>query len=503
MKKHRFSTVIPSLGFALDGSKIRREAKRSRLLENLSSLAIGAMERLERGAIANGSENRMVGHYWLRAPELAPTDAIRASIEETRTSIYEFTRKVHRGEIMANGRHFTHLLCIGIGGSALGPQLLCDALRPPRSPMEVFFIDNTDPDGFVRCFLAVENHLDRTLVLVTSKSGSTPEPRNALVSTVEFFHSRGIRFADRAIAITGEGSSLHRQAVWEKWLGTFPMWDWVGGRTSITSAVGLLPAALCGVNVEAFLNGAAAMDRHTRGLENNPALLLAQCWYHAVEGKGKRDMVILPYRDALSLFPRYLQQLVMESLGKRCNRQGEEVWQGVSVYGNKGSTDQHAYIQQLRDGPNNFFATFIGVLNRQRFNGDVDFLSSLITASDYLEGFLLGTQAALNENGRQTISITLDKLDAFSLGMLIALYERAVGFYAEFIDINAYDQPGVEAGKKAAARILALKEKVLNYLGKQRKSMIPEASIIAKQLECKDDVEMIAILLQRMGYGDV
>ena len=172
-------------------------------------------------------------------------------------------------------------------------------------------------------------------------------------------------------------------------------------------------------------------------------------------------MVVLPYKDRLLLFSRYLQQLVMESLGKHLNLKGERVDQGIAVYGNKGSTDQHAYVQQLRDGVNNFFVTFIRVLES---GGSAYEVEPGVTAGDYLHGFLLGTRAALFENDRESMTITIPRVDARTVGGLIALFERAVGLYASLIGINAYHQPGVEAGKKAAASILALQGKVLAAL---------------------------------------
>jgi glucose-6-phosphate isomerase len=162
------------------------------------------------------------------------------------------------------------------------------------------------------------------------------------------YHEMGLHFGRHAVAITGDSSALDQVADNERWLARFPMWDWVGGRTSELSAVGLLPAALQGFDIDTMLRGASVMDERTRRLEthNNPAALLALMWYHATEGKGKKDMVILPYKDRLELFARYLQQLVMESLGKEKDLQGNIVHQGIAVYGNKGSTDQHAYVQQ-------------------------------------------------------------------------------------------------------------------------------------------------------------
>jgi glucose-6-phosphate isomerase len=241
-------------------------------------------------------------------------------------------------------------------------------------------------------------------------------------------------------------------------LERFDLPDWVGGRTSIMGAVGLLPAALIGADLRAFLAGAAAMDVLTRrpDLERNPAALLAASWYLAGDGKGLRDMVVLPYRDRLEVFSRYLQQLVMESLGKKLDRDGQVVHQGIAVYGNKGSTDQHAYVQQLRDGVDNFFVTFIEALDDPSDIQPVDGENP----ADFLDGFLQGTRTALLEGGRQSLTISLQVFNERSLGALIALFERAVGYYGELVNINAYHQPGVEAGKKAAAEILALQQRI-------------------------------------------
>jgi len=213
-----------------------------------------------------------------------------------------------------------------------------------------------------------------------------------------------------------------------------------------------------------MLDGAASMDRLTRAeaVIKNPAALLALAWHHAGDGKGGKDMVVLPYSDRLALFSRYLQQLVMESLGKEKDLDGNVVHQGIAVYGNKGSTDQHAYVQQLRDGVPNFFATFIEVL-RDRDGSGIE-VEHDVTSGDFLEGFLLGTREALYDNGRHSITITVPDVSPRTVGMLIALYERAVGLYASLVNINAYHQPGVEAGKKAAASVLDLQRKLMEQL---------------------------------------
>ena len=227
---------------------------------------------------------------------------------------------------------------------------------------------------------------------------------------------------------------------------------------------GASPGRAGGIDVDGFIEGARVMDEATRTLacSGNPAAMLALAWYEATEGCARRAMVVLPYKDRLCLLARYLQQLIMESIGKRYDLDGQEVCQGLAVYGNKGSTDQHAYVQQLRDGPDDHFVTFIEVLED---GGPGVSVSEGVTAGDYLSGFLAGTRAALTEVGRRSLTITLDRVDARSLGALVALFERAVGLYATLVGINAYHQPGVEAGKKAAVSVLELQARLIAALG--------------------------------------
>jgi glucose-6-phosphate isomerase len=329
--------------------------------------------------------------------------------------------------------------------------------------MKPCFIDNTDPDGIDRVLTEIGNDLDNTLCIVISKSGGTIETRNGMLEVAAAYRKAGLSFERHSVAITGVGSNLYNLAKSGGWLAIFPMWDWVGGRTSITSPVGLLPAALQGLDIDGMLKGAALCDTITRGTEtlSNPSALLALAWFHATRGHGVKDMVILPYKDRLMLFPKYLQQLVMESLGKEKDLNGKVVTQGIAVYGNKGTTDQHAYIQQLREGLNNFFVTFIGVLH------DHDMASIEVEpgvpSGDYLSAYLQGTRNALYEKDRESVTITIETLNAQSIGALIALYERAVGFYASLVNVNAYHQPGVEAGKKAAGLVIELQTKALAF----------------------------------------
>lgn len=447
----------PDLDFSIDFSLMDIPPDFSGALSAEIVKAFSDMAALEDGAIANPDENRMVGHYWLRAADLAPTDALRKAITGPLEDLKEFANDVHSGKISApSGVPFARILLIGIGGSALGPQLVNDALGA-NAKLPIHFFDNTDPAGMDRVIAGLKTGgLDKTLVLVISKSGGTPETRNGMLEAKAAYESAGLDFGRHAVAVTGKGSKLDQFAWEHHFIARFPMEDWIGGRTSVLSTVGLVPAALQGIDIDELLAGAAAMDRKTRATEwkTNAAMKLALAWHHATKGKGEKDMVVLPYKDSLALFSKYLQQLVMESLGKELDLDGNRVNQGLAVYGNKGSTDQHAYIQQLRDGVNNFFAIFIEVRHGRK--GSSIEVEPGTTSADYLQGFLRGTRKALHENGRQSLTISIPETGPFQLGMLIALFERAVSFYASLVNINAYHQPGVEAGKKAAGVFLAL-----------------------------------------------
>lgn len=264
------------------------------------------------------------------------------------------------------------------------------------------------------------------------------------------------------------------------------------------SAVGLLPAALQGLDIQGLLKGAALCDELTRKKDthSNPAALLALAWFHATNGRGQKDMVILPYKDRLQLFSKYLQQLIMESIGKEKDINGKVVNQGITVYGNKGATDQHAYMQQLRDGVNNFFATFIEVLNDH--DAPALEVEPGVTSGDYLSAFLQGTRNALAENGRESVTITIEKLDAQSIGALIALYERAVGLYATLVNVNAYHQPGVEAGKKMAGVVIKLQGDVLAYLTKNNSASFT-AEAVAKAMGAEESVETVFKILEHLS----
>ncbi|AFY41585.1 glucose-6-phosphate isomerase [Nostoc sp. PCC 7107] len=488
------------LGLYLDVSRMRFDDAFVESLRPKFDKAFRDMAELEKGAIANPDENRMVGHYWLRNPDLAPTPELTQEIVQTLEQIEAFAEKVQTGAIHPpRANRFTDIISIGIGGSALGPEFVSEALASDFPPLKIHFIDNTDPAGIDRILNQLRNSLASTLVLVISKSGGTPEPRNGMIEVKKAYAGHNLDFAQYAVAITSHGSNLDKIAQSEGWLATFPMYDWVGGRTSEMSTVGLVPAALQGIDIRAMLDGAKEMDDATRipDIKNNPAALLALSWYYAGDGKGKKDMVVLPYKDSLALFSRYLQQLVMESLGKEQDLDGNIVHQGIAVYGNKGSTDQHAYVQQLRDGVPNFFATLIEVLEDR--HGQSPEIDPGVTSGDYLSGFLQGTRKALYENQRDSITITIPQVNARTVGALIALYDRAVGFYGNLVNVNAYHQPGVEAGKKAAAAILDLQTKVVAVLQAEKTPL--SLAEIAKKAGAAEEVEAIYKILRHLNVN--
>jgi glucose-6-phosphate isomerase len=461
------------LGLTLDISRMTFPEDFFSKMAPLTDKAFADMKKLEAGEIVNPDEGRMVGHYWLRNAKLAPTPELATAINHDIADSKSFAAEVHAGRVTPErGGKFTKMLIIGIGGSALGPQFITDALVDQwKAPLRTYFFDNTDPDGIQRVLAEIGADLASTLTVIISKSGGTAESRNGMLEAKAAYERSGLDFSKHAVAVTGTAangisSKLEAYATQQGFLKIFPMTDWVGGRTSVMSTVGLVPMALQGVDVDALLAGAAAMDEKTRSLpvEQNVSMLLALMWHHAGGGKGAKDMVVLPYKDRLMLMSKYLQQLVMESLGKELDLDGNKVNQGIAVYGNKGSTDQHAYVQQLRDGVNNFFTTFIEV--RKAAAGPQLEVEPGVTCGDFLQGFLRGTRKALYENDRQSVTLSISEANAGNIGALIALFERSVSFYASLVNINAYHQPGVEAGKKAAGAVLVMLANVRDHLAR-------------------------------------
>jgi len=491
----------PRLNLMLDFSRAGFSREYLQQMAPAMQQALDRMAQLEQGALANPDEGRMVGHYWLRNPDLAPNPEIAGAIRTTVSRIKNFAEDIHSGRLRSPaGLPFRQLILIGIGGSSLGPQFVAAALRTGAERLALHFLDNTDPEGFDLVLSQVGRQLAETLVVVVSKSGGTIETRNGMLEVQKAFRDKGLSPAGHFVAVTQEGSALDKIALQEGWLGRFPMWDWVGGRTSETSAVGLLPAALQGFDIGSLLQGAAQCDEATRNLQllENPAALLALAWYKASGGQGGTELVILPYKDRLALLTRYLQQLIMESLGKERDLDGRLVRQGLTVLGNKGSTDQHSYVQQLLDGPLNTLVTFVEVLRDRQ--GPATYVEEDVTSGDYLAAFLYGTRQALTEKGRGSITITVPEVNAYTIGALIALFERTVGLYAYLVNINAYHQPAVERGKKGAKKAIELQRAALAFLRSR-----PGQGFSAWEIACcigrEEETELIFKIMEHAAHN--
>jgi len=458
------------------------------------------MARIESGEIKNPDENRQVTHF---------SDRKVYPVSKEFKAVEKFAEDVRRGKITGQGGRFRSLIVNGIGGSALGPQLLQFAVNGPYwnelkeadrdSNLKVYFLDNTDSAGFTDVLAVIDPAT--TMIATVSKSGGTQETRNNMIALEDYYDEMDVDFAQHAVAVTMKGSKLWKHAEEDAWLKVFEMAESIGGRTSETSIVGHLPAALAGIDFKQFLDGAAFMDEWTRKEDYcvNPAYMLAAMWFIAGKGKGDRNMVIVPYSDRLILLSRYFQQLVMESLGKEKDLDGKTVHQGLNVFGNKGGTDAHAFIQQLNDGRDDFFITFIEVLQDSMIL-PIDESSSMGT---YLHGFQEGLSAALRSKGRQTINITIEEVNEYNLGMIIAMYERAVAVYAEFVNINAFHQPGVQAYKLAAQGILDLRHKFTSAMVEIGEFSGTAADFATKAGLADDEVEIGGLLAKAALNCDV
>jgi glucose-6-phosphate isomerase len=257
--------IIPDIGIKLDTSRMRYpESFLEKCIPHFNN-ALSQLVEIEKGEKVNIDEDRMVGHYWLRNPELAPDSKITSDIKNALTELKNFSEEIHSGFISGQGgKKFENILIIGIGGSALGPQLVSDALGTTQDKIKLYFCDNTDPDGIERVKSELEDSLDRTLCIVISKSGGTVETKNGMREFEAAYQKQGLEFGAHAVAITGKDSALDAYATEQSWCKQLYMWDWVGGRTSLFSQVGLLPAALQGIDIDSFIEGARIMDEETR-----------------------------------------------------------------------------------------------------------------------------------------------------------------------------------------------------------------------------------------------
>jgi glucose-6-phosphate isomerase len=360
----------------------------------------------------------------------------------------------------------TDVLVLGIGGSSLGGRALYQALvgppelcRPAAGKRRLHFPDNSDPWLLAR--LLRELRPESTVALVISKSGGTVETAAQMLIVERWL---GEHRRQNIVAITDPAQGSLRELARAEGLQTFPIPPNVGGRFSILTAVGLVPAALAGIDVHALLEGAQAVAEACRRptLRENPAGLLAMLHVAHHERFGRNIHVLMPYADALRPFAAWYVQLWAESLGKRFDRSGKKVEVGPTPIPAVGATDQHAQVQLFMEGPRDKLVTFIAV---ERGSEDLE-IPRVDGANAYLGGHRLstlldaerrGTTLALARDGRPSMTIVVPRIDERSLGGLLFLYEAATAIAGELYGIDAFDQPGVEEGKRLAFGLLGRK----------------------------------------------
>ncbi|MDX1981360.1 MAG: hypothetical protein SFV51_13910 [Bryobacteraceae bacterium] len=354
---------------------------------------------------------------------------------------------------------------VGIGGSALGAWALDCALRGPHPVQGAFsvafprlvILDNVDPSFVLG---AIESmNAKRTLVVVAAKSGSTAETVSTFLIVKQWLEEAlGRKAARRIIAVTSEGRGDLKVLATAEGYTTFHLPDNVGGRFSVLSAVGLVPAALCGLDIRKLCKGAAEMTAlcWKPELESNVALNAALHHYLMLRLRNKAIQVAFPYSNRLWGTAFWFRQLWAESLGKARNRAGELVNVGQTPIAALGTTDQHSQVQLYMEGPNDKVYTFWGV---EKFsnNGKIPKVKTGMAAFDYLGGQNLAkllnaervaTAAALTANQRPNCTFLLDRVDAEHTGAFLQLMEFETAFMGELMNINAFDQEGVELGKK-------------------------------------------------------
>lgn len=405
----------------------------------------------------------------------ALTDRLAASRgtgwERWRELWNEPMRSEHLNAVLATANEcegrFENLVVLGIGGSALGNIALQSALNPPthnllpadkRNGPRMFVVDNVDPANLK----AVLDLCDpkTTLFNVVSKSGETAETAAQFMIIRDRLRAAlSGRWSEHVVAITDPAKGTMRTICDDAGITTLPVPEGVGGRFSVLSPVGLFSAAMCGIDVTALLDGAKAMDERCSRprLTENPAAMLAFLLVELGTRKGKPNHVLMPYANGLYLLADWYRQLWAESLGKKTDLAGETVYAGFTPIKALGTTDQHSQVQLYREGPND---KVIGFVEVESF-GDDDLTIPTgmgVDAIAYLEGQSMAallnaekkaTEYALVASARPNFTITFPKIDAHHVGEFIALWKIATAYAGLMLNIDAYDQPAVETGKKA------------------------------------------------------
>jgi glucose-6-phosphate isomerase len=381
---------------------------------------------------------------------------------------------------------FTDLIQIGIGGSSLGPEAICLGLEAFHLPgKRVHFLSNVDPDEGAKIFRKV--NLAKTVVVVVSKSGTTLETLTNEAYVRERFLKAGLNPKDHLIAVTGKGSPMDDPS---KYLAAFYMWDYVGGRYSATSMVGLVMLSfVLGMNpVMEFLKGASHMDKVAleKELSKNLPLLSALLGIWNRNFLNHPTVAVIPYSQALGRFPAHLQQLDMESNGKSIDKQGKRVVfeTGPILWGEPGTNGQHSFFQLLHQGTTVVPLELIG-FEQTQYGEDISIQGT--TSQQKLLSNLFAQSIALAQgqnsdnpnkffSGNRPNRILLGKrLDPYTLGAILSYYENKVAFQGFIWGINSFDQEGVQLGKKLATKMLDL------YTGKSHD--FPIGSAYLQQLD--------------------
>jgi len=468
-------------GLMLDMSKTAvSDGVRAALLRLAQAADVaGKRDAMAAGALVNATEQRAALHMALRGA-LPDAPAESADAAQTLERMHGFTEAVHRGEIRgATNQRFDTVLNIGIGGSDLGPVMVSRALWRAGDPMRPIHLGNVDGHGWETVLPLLDAR--RTLVLVSSKTFTTHE-------TMANAHLVR-RWMEASVGKLGAMAhfvalSTNLKATDEFGIApdrVFPFRDWVGGRFSLWSAIGLsLALALGWERFRALLDGAAAMDRHfleTPLADNLPVLLaLTEAWH--VNGLGLHRRAVLPYDERLRRLPAHLQQLEMESLGKRVQMDGSPVlgMTGPVVFGEPGTSAQHSFMQLVHQGPKPVPVDFILIARPDHSHAE-NHRILLANGLAQAEALLMGRDAAGVEadmraagadeatiarllphrifpGDRPSVTIVLPRLDPKSLGALIALYEHKVFVLGAIWGINSFDQWGVELGKVLATPLV-------------------------------------------------
>jgi glucose-6-phosphate isomerase len=365
------------------------------------------------------------------------------------------------------------LVVLGIGGSALGNVALQSALNPftynlmsdrTRTGPQLFVLDNVDPDQIKSVVDLITPKIKKTIVNVISKSGETAETASQFLLFRDLLQQKlGKKYKDNILATTDPKGGTLRQIVQAEGYRTLEVPEGVGGRFSVLSAVGLFSAGMCGLDIEAILAGAQAMDKRLKDgdVYKNPAALLAAIHY-ALDRKGKNITVMMPYSTSLYYLGDWFRQLWAESLGKKDGLHKKNVFVGQTPVKALGTTDQHSQVQLYREGPFDKIITFLEV---ERFNQKLAIPGGIKNAPslEYLEGAnfqtlmnaeKLATEYALLESQRPTMTVLFPRISPETVGQFIYLYESAISYAGGLWDIDPYDQPAVELGKQATYALM-------------------------------------------------